>query len=302
MTQYIFIIANSFQARVAEAYVDKNSIDPSSIVLVTLRPVRWEVGQHHVHRHWGGRLTRVLWRIFGFSINAFILNIRLRLRSKNYFLVAPWHNEYVDFLVSKPMCLGVYYCEEGDLSYWTEDVMFNGRDRNSSYNLERRRGPAKRWLFDQNCAGFICTSENCFPMVDASLKKFVKIGARGYQNVSKEGDIIAVLPTAARLSKICMIEVLRTYRDASPRGHVDYVKMHPSFDVHPRVKAEFGKAMALPEFSGVRMMDESVDLELEILANPLILIGLESSVERFALQNGSTYLKVFSLLKLQANR
>ena len=31
-------------------------------------------------------------------------------------------------------------------------------------------------------------------------------------------------------------------------------------------------------------MNESIDLELEILANPLTLIGLDSSVERFAIK------------------
>ena len=62
----------------------------------------------------------------------------------------------------KPNCIGTYYCEEGDLSYWSDDVMFDGNDNNKKYNLIRRTGPAKKWLFDKNCSGFICTSDECF--------------------------------------------------------------------------------------------------------------------------------------------
>lgn len=302
MTMHIVIIANSFQARVVEAYLKWKSVDKDNIVLVPLRPVRWAFGQKYLFRHWGGRLNRYLWRALGISINAVLLQKRLRLSKQNYILIAPWHNEYVESLSRKATCLGVYYCEEGDLSYWSDNVMFNGLDSNKEHNLERRIGPAKKWLFDQNCTGFICTSENCFPAAERSLKEIVTLSASNYENIAKKGDVIAVLPAAVRILEIHMVDLLREYKKNAPLGELNYVKLHPSFDAYPKVVLALREALELSEFSSAEIMIENVDLELEILANPLTLIGLESSVERFAVQNGSTYIKVSSLLALQADR
>lgn len=302
MTMHIVIVANSFQARVVEAYFGCKSIDKDSIVLVPLRPVRWGFGQKYLFRHWGGRLSRYLWRVLGISINAVLLQKRLRLSKQNYILIAPWHNEYVESLSGKSTCLGIYYCEEGDLSYWSDNVMFNGLDNNKEHSLERRSGPAKRWLFDQNCAGFICTSEDCFPSAERSLKEIVTLSSSNYRNTARKGDVIAVLPAAARITEMHMVDLLREYRKNAPLGELSYVKMHPSFDAYPKLELELREALELSEFSSTEIMIQNVDLELEILANPLTFIGLESSVERFAVQNGSNYLKVSSLLTLQAER
>jgi hypothetical protein len=302
VTLHIIIVANPFQARVAEAYCRSKSINKDLIVLVSLRPVQWVFGQKYLYKHLDGRLSRYLWRVLGISINAVLLNMRLRLSKRNFILIAPWHNEYVETLSAKSTCLGIYYCEEGDLSYWSNNVMFNGLDNNKEYILERRIGPAKRWLFDQNCEGFICTSEDCFPSAKQYLKEIVTLSSSNYCNTTKEGDVIAVLPSAARITKIHMIDLLREYKKYTPYKELDYVKMHPSFNVYPKLESELRKALKLPEFSRTKIMIKNVDLELEILANPLTFIGLDSSVERFALKNGSNYLKVSSLLMLQSDR
>ena len=302
MTIHIIIIANSFQARVAEAYCRDKSINKDSIVLVPLRPVRWVFGQKYLYQHLGGKLIRYLWRVLGVSINSIYLNMRLRLSKQNYILIAPWHNEYVESLSGKSTCLGIYYCEEGDLSYWSDNVMFNGLDKNKKYSIKRRTGPAKIWLFDENCEGFICTSKDCFPSASNSLKKIVSLSSSNYCNIAKKGDFIAVLPSAARITNISMIDLLREYRKTAPHGQLNYIKMHPSFYVYPKLELELREVLELPEFSSTKIMTQNVDLELEILANPLTLIGLESSVERFAIKHGSNYLKVSSLLMLQSNR
>lgn len=302
MTIYIMIIANSLQAQVVESFCKTKTINKESIILVPLRPLRWSLGQMHLHKHLNGRLIRLVWRYLGISINTLLLQIRIQLKKKKFIILAPWHNEYVESLSSKSNCVGVYYCEEGDLSYWSENVMFNTAVNHKDYSLDRRRGPARRWLFDKNCLGFICTSENCFPSARKALKQIVKIESRTYQNVASEGDTIGVMPAAARILNFKVIDLLREYKKKAPHEELKYVKLHPSFVAYPNLELELKQALKNPEFGSTEIMDHNVDLELEVLANRLILIGLESSVERYAIQNGSIYIKVNSLLSLQAGR
>ena len=302
MTIHIIIIANSFQARVAEAYCTSKSIRKDAIVIVSLRPVRWAFGHKYLYQHMSSKLSRYLWRVLGISINSAFLKMRLQLRKHKYVLIAPWHNEYVESLSGKSNCLGIYYCEEGDLSYWSDNVMFDGHDNNKKYNIKRRIEPVKMWLFDENCEGFICTSEDCFPSANSSLKKIVSLSSTNYCNTAKKGDFIAVLPSAGRVKEIDMIDLLREFKNTTPHGQLNYIKIHPSFHVYPKLELELQEVLEIPEFSNIKVMTQNVDLELEILANPLTLVGLESSVERFAIKHGSNYLKVSSLLMLQSDR
>lgn len=302
MTIHIIIIANSFQARVAEAYCKKKMIGKDSIALVKLRPIRWSLDYKYLHSHFTNRPTQFIWKAFSFSINTLILKIKLNLIKKKYILIAPWHNEYLELLAGKSNCIGTYYCEEGDLSYWSDNVMFDGNDNNKKYNLARRIGPVKKWLFDKNCSGFICTSDECFPQAEQSMKEVIELSTLDYCNVSKKGDVIGVMPSAARITKINMVKLLREYKKYAPQGALNYVKIHPSFHAYPKLELELHQALKLSEFSNTEIMNENIDLELEILANPLTLIGLDSSVERFAIKNDSNYIKVSSLLVLQSDR
>ncbi len=302
MTVYIIIVANSIQARIAEAYCRDKLISKDSIALVPLRPVRWSLGQEYIHKHLTDKLSRHIWRILGISLNAFLLKRRLNLSKRKFILIAPWHNEYLEVLSDQLNCLGTFYCEEGDLSYWKKDVMFDGKKNNKKYYLERRTGPAKRWLFDKNCSGFICTSKDCFPAAESSLKEIVTLSPSNYCNTTKKGDVIGVMPSASRMLRINIVEFLKEYLKKAPNGKLNYIKMHPSFSVYPKLEITLREALKLPEFKNTKIMNQDVDLELEILANTLILVGLESSVERFAIKNGSNYLKVSSLLMLQSDR
>ena len=110
------------------------------------------------------------------------------------------------------------------------------------------------------------------------------------------------MPSAARITKINMVELLREYKKYAPQGALNYVKIHPSIHAYPKLELDLQQALKLSEFSNIEIMNENIDLELEILANPLTLIGLDSSVERFAIKNDSNYIKVSSLLVLQSDR
>ena len=122
---YIFIIANSLQARIAEAFCKSAAINENSVSIVLLRPVRWDHSSRWIFKHRYSRANRAIWRFMGFSINSWILFFKLRLFMREFKLIGPWHNEYIESLSGHNKCVG-YFIEEEILVTGTLTLCFGG--------------------------------------------------------------------------------------------------------------------------------------------------------------------------------
>ena len=299
---HVVVVGNAIQSSLLAHYFKSLDIPKSEVIAVKLRAVdvseyagsAWELND--------SRIARIIWRIFGISVVTLRLQFSLWKKNKSFILYAPWHNEVTTVLYALGLCSDLIYVEEGDLSYWDHEVMFDTRSLSRAAKFRQRRGPAKKHLFEVSASRVICVSHECFPCFQSTKKIIVqdlKVKS-STSDISIHADsVVAVLPAAARLESIDLFSFLKAYLEVEP--DIQYLKLHPSFTRHVNLRARLLSTLESLRWNPV-ILEEDFSLESVMAKQSLILIGLHSSLERYASHFGSTYKLVGRFLYLQEGR
>tara|TARA_B100000029_G_scaffold223441_1_gene221417 strand:+ start:699 stop:1640 length:942 start_codon:yes stop_codon:yes gene_type:complete len=300
---HVVVLANAFQLMLFKAYLNKYSIDRKNVIAILLRNIDvTDLADTIIHPK-DNKINRFLWKSLSFSMNSLIILMKLKIKRKYFYLYLPWDNEFGEWLAHSSLCNGFIYLEEGDLSYWSEDVLYRNNEVPKYELKQRRHGPARKFLFNERAKAVICISKECFPCFPQSKKIILddlSLLDDGLDNKLDPDKVIGVLPSAHRLSDVEIEEIILTYQEIA--GTLTHLKMHPSFEAYPYLKKKISQVIleiGLPE---LEIIGEEVSLEREMLRNKHHLIGLHSSLERYAKKFGSRYTIAEKLTHLQKER
>lgn len=300
---HIAVLANQLQVLLLKAYFKKQSISKENLIAIPLRNLSLSNLYKEVYLTSQNIFSRYFWRSFSVSFSSIILRIRLFLMKRPFYLYLPWDNEYGEILSKNPLCIGVVYVEEGDLSYWTKETMYDPGLIQKDQIKERRLGPARKNLFSKFARKVICTTNECFPCFSDNKKEIIKksdLINSGVESKLSPNSVIGVMPSASRIIEQDLTDVIEAYLEAN--SSITHLKLHPSFIFYPNLDNQLELTLKKMRLKHIEIIGDDVILEEEMLINKHCLIGLNSSLERYAKIFGSSYTIVEKMIHLQFER
>ena len=192
--------------------------------------------------------------------------------------------------------------EEGDLSYWFEEVLYNRNFLSKRQKKEKLKYPAKKQLFSDDYLFALTTQSNCFPVIDNSKK----ITINNFEHVERfyspklwSSNNVGILPAAHRFHDTDLNTILNFYKNYLNPG--DFLKLHPSFEQYPKLISKI-KSINLKLNNYFELVGNDVILEAELPKKPLNLFGPYSSLERYANAFGGSFTQIKELTTLQEGR
>ena len=149
----------------------------------------------------------------------------------------------------------------------------------------------------------ICTTNECFPCFSDNKKEIIKksdLINSGVESKLSPNSVIGVMPSASRIIEQDLTDVIEAYLEAN--RSITHLKLHPSFIFYPNLDNQLELTLKKMRLNHIEIIGDDVILEEEMLINKHCLIGLNSSLERYAKIFGSSYTIVEKMIHLQFER
>lgn len=299
---HIFAAANALQFLLINEYINKFKISNKNIIIVDLRELKLLPYIKKTFFPKNDLTKRLLKKSLSLDLTYTKLKRYVSNMDKDFILYVPWDLDLFYQLRTKSNCIGHVYVEEGDLSYWSEGVMYDREKLTERQKRAKLKLPAKRQIFSHDYVFALTIQEDCFPTISKSKKiiidrfNFVK---RFYNPKFKLSNNIGILPAAHRLKNINLDNVLNYYRHYLNPG--DSLKMHPSFKKYPDLANKIYK-INLKLNNYFEILGNDIILEAELLNKPLNFFGPHSSLERYANAFGGSFTQIKELTLIQEGR
>lgn len=299
---HLFVITNPIQSILINEYISKMNILLNNIILVDLRHTKVLSYASLCFYPKETLINRTLKKIFNFDYNLNKLKKIILNRNQNFLLYVPWDLSYFYTFRKEKLCIGHVYVEEGDLSYYKKDIMYNWRKLVSRDIRKKLKNTVTTQFLNHDFEFVIVTNYSCFPTISKEkkflIKSFVNL-EKIYLNKLKKNTQIGVLPSALRLNEENLEEILLNFSNYMSKN--SYLKVHPSLLNYPKLKKKLIQ-LNVKMNNYFNIIENDFILEAEMMQNKLYFYGLKSSVQRYAKKFGSNYLEIKELLHLQLER
>jgi hypothetical protein len=283
---HIFFVNNPLQKMLVCMIIDRYKISLENILIVYSRsedPLLHNC-KSYIHRY--NFLDRITNKLFGDNLSTFFLSFYISIICNKFYLYAAWDNNDVIRISELKKCKGIYYIEEGLLSYSSKNSLrknkFNMRKR-----IDRASKESREFLFNVKNLGSFSLGRNAFPELNNNLqlKNFLAV-KNFYIPITLGIRKIGILPAIHRLRKNELKEFIEKL--IFKIGRFGAIKLHPSF--YTCKSSENFVILCINRINkNILILDKNVVLEAEMLFEKKIFYGPKSSVHIYADLFKSTY-------------
>lgn len=213
----------------------------------------------------------------------------------DFILFTSWAFRETNWLLKSKKCKGHFYIEEGQGSYMNyttfdyKKLPFWILIKNNFKN-RINKGDGKGYFYREDNSGFIGLHPKSFPNIKTSQKYFLK-------NMEKLKELYS--PKLNGHKNIALSCAERRLEDNNWKGMIDkliqclpkggLIKLHPSFCVSEEKIEKIKKYLNLKTNGQIRLCDNEVILEIEMLYEKKTIWGPQTSLSFYADFFGSTF-------------
>ena len=288
---HIFFISNPICGLVSAMYAERLKIPKELRIVIPIRDldVSCISGMEITER---SRISdRLLAKI---GVNSLSLRIRQRLNKLNkpYIVYAPWYIPHIRWVLDSPNCAGHAYLEEGQISHAEKPNFPAGSDVNK-IGLPKPEpvfAEKKKYVFRDDAIAYIRIHPAAFPCMPAktclTLNNF-EIVDSFYSPRLKGIKTIGIGPAPRRVLHSNFDDIFHRILDQLPKGSA--FKLHPGFYEFPREFERFRELLSAKHKDTILLCDRDTLIEAEMMQEPKVLYGPQSSLQEYAKFFGSSY-------------
>lgn len=287
---HVFMINSPVVAMVARMVIDAYNIPDGNIVCVSMRRADTSLVCKRAY------LSKVKWfdryvvRGLGFSPAGRRILSKVNKNNNNFVVYAAWVYPEVESLLKSKNCAGHVYLEEGQLSYYKANAYPSDKKLSWRFRKKQKLSGNSDYQYRDDAAAWIGILPDVFPLMPEDkrvvLQNFSDV-CQKYSARLKGVKKIGLMPTPHRIPFEKLKAALELLIEKMPDGGV--IKLHPGFRKMPESRQHLNSLLQNISPGNVEFCDDSVVLELEMLAEPKTLIGARSSLTKYAEGFGSDF-------------
>tara|TARA_Y100000996_G_scaffold413500_2_gene401886 strand:- start:400 stop:1356 length:957 start_codon:yes stop_codon:yes gene_type:complete len=293
---HIFLTVSPVTSLIYRMIVEKYSIDKNKIKVFSFRNTDTSIINYCVKKIKSKRYYRILEKFLWDSPNG--RKISYSIGQNDYIVYCSWAFREANWLINNKKCKGHIYIEEGQHSYMnissydptnislTNKIKKNWKNRFS--NIDEYG-----YYFRNDADAFIGLNNDIFPNISKTkkyyldnlneMKKYYKPKLLG---ISKIGLSCAT----RRVKEENWEEMLQKLFGYVGAGGA--IKAHPSFSVSQQLRSKFKRTFDKLNTKNYFLCSDEIILELEMLFEPKILFGPQTSLSKYAKLLGSEFIDI----------
>ena len=287
---HVFLIGNPVIAMTCRMFVEAMSIPLNKVICVSIRDCDTTlVSQPHISQK-NHVVDRVIQKIFNTSSAGIRLRRRIETKCEQFILYTSWLFAEAEVLLSSSRCLGHFYIEEGQLSYYNASTFPASSEITFRFRQQQKVLGSVNFHYRDDCLGFIGILPEAYPGISPEKKIILQNYSdvlKAYTPLAKGIEYIAVMPTPHRTPVSSIPSAVELLCENMPKGGV--IKLHPGYKLYPHHANAVLASLDAIGASNVKLCDDRAILELEMLIEPKRLLGARSSLVKYARSFGSTY-------------
>ena len=288
---HIFFISNPICGLVSAMYAERLKIPKELRIAIPIRDLDVSFISGIEITETSRISDRLLAKI---GVNSLSLRVRQRLNKLNkpYIVYAPWYIPHIRWLLGSPNCAGHAYLEEGQISHAETPNFPVGTNVNKIGlpKLEPVFAEKKKFVFRDDAFAYIRIHPSAFPCMPAktclTLTNFEVIDSF-YRPRLKGIKTIGIGPAPRRVSHSNFEDVFRRILDQLPKGSA--FKLHPGYHEFTREFDCFRELLSSNYKDTILLCDRDTFIEAEMIQEPKVLYGPQSSLQEYAKFFGSSY-------------
>jgi hypothetical protein len=266
------------------------SIPLNKVICVSIRDCDTSLILQPYIRQKTSVVDRVIQKIFDTSSAGIRLKRRIEAKCEKFILYTSWLFAEAEVLLSSSQCLGHYYLEEGQLSYYNADTFTASPEVTFRFRQQQKELGSVNFHYRNDCFGFSGILQDAYPGMLVEKKIILENysdALKAYTPLVKGIEDIALMPTPHRTPLSSIPSAVGLLCENMSKGGV--IKLHPGYKLYPRHADAVLATLDAIGASEVKLCDDRAILELEMLIEPKRLYGARSSLAKYASSFGSTY-------------
>jgi hypothetical protein len=239
-------------------------------------------------------------KIFSFSFKGLRILNKILKKKKNFILYSAWAELESEKIIDSKYCKGHIYFEEGQMAYWKikpfkykREFIISRTIKNIYLHLTKtyvRFAEGHEKHYRDDAQAFIGITPTAFPKV-LKEKRFILDNystLKKHYNPKLLGVKIIGLTCAERRIKPSQWKLmLNELVKKMPDGGV--IKLHPSFSINQHKVSKMKSLLKLINANNVKICDDDIIIEIEMLYEQKKLIGPMTSLSIYADAFGSKF-------------
>lgn len=295
----VFFISNQISLIISKLIIDNFEIDKKNIKIFLFRDIDVSIIGVKPYRVIAKKFDSKIDKIFWDSMTGKRIIRELKKNNKKFILYAEWATKEATKIINFRNCMGHNYIEQGQHSYM-KIPLFNPKKLRliDKFNINWKNKLSHRdedahFYFSDDAEFFIGINEDIYPCVPDN-KKIILSNISSLKNLYKPKlkgvSFIGLTCATRRVNKNQWADMIKKLVSNLPEGGI--VKPHPSFIVNPKIFKDFKDLFFSITKNRVKLCDNTVILELEMLHEKKTIIGPQTSLSRYAVQLGSNFKSV----------
>ena len=291
----VFFTVSPITSLVIKMIIKEYSLSKRNVLIVSFRKTNTSILDYNCLSISPKFIYRLSQKLLFYSLTS--KKILKKINKRKFVLYSSWAFAEVNNLISKKNCEGHIYIEEGQGSYSPihipydynnlkihEKFLINFRNRVNSEN-------GKSYAFRHDASLYVGISNEVFP--SANKSKLIldrnSIDTNDYNPKLKGITYIGLTCAARRLQNNGWDEMIEKLVKALPKG--SYINLHPSFKVLG-IEDQISKKINQFSRGSIKLCSNDTIIELEMIFEPKILVGPNSSLSIYAKLFNSKFINV----------
>lgn len=288
----IFFVVNPLTLIITKLIIDEFQLEKKNILIISFRNTNISILNYNFYIIEHSKYDGIKRKLFlqnpaGEKICS--------LFNRKFILYTSWAFKEANYLLKSSNCFGHIYIEEGQGSYknhklfnYSKLSVFTKIKFHFKNRINNDQGP--NYAFRDDNLGFIGLHPKCFPNIKTSQKYILK-------NTEKLKEVysskimgyreIALSCAESRLEINNWKGMIDKLIECLPKGGL--IKLHPSFYMSDEKIDKIKKYLTLKTDERIRLCDNDVILEIEMLYEKKIIWGPQTSLSFYADFFGSTF-------------
>ena len=238
-------------------------------------------------------------KILSIKLKAFRILRKILTRKKNFILYCAWAELGTEIFIDSNYCKGHIHLEEGQASHWQikpfrykRKLFFTSIPRNIYFIFMNRfrYTSRKKSYYRDDAMAFIGLTKDSFPLMPKERRFILKnyaILKKQYNPKLLGINTIGLTCAERRLKPHQWKTMLKALVERMPEGGV--IKLHPSFCIDQDKVKKMKSLLVGISSKNIKICDDSVIIEIEMLYEKKKLIGALTSLSIYADAFGSIF-------------
>lgn len=290
---HVFFVVNPITVIITRMIIDKFKLNKNKILVISIRNTDLSILDFNSLYIITNRINNLYDKLFfSSSVGKKILK---KLKGSQFIIYASWATRELNFLMNSRNCKGHYYIEEGQGSYMNHipfsynKVPIMNKIKNNFKNRVNEDDNTG-YFYRDDSLGFIGISNKTFPKINESKKIILNNlnSLKAYYEPKLIGiKTIGLTCAERRLKDNNWRNMLKIIVDKLPENSA--IKAHPSFTFSQKRFNILKKMIEEISNKNIRLLENDVILELEMLYEKKKFIGPQTSVSTYAEFFDSTF-------------